>query len=94
MTRDTDTARDPSSAGAGGERFDGDVSVGFLVQADGALLLQLYQALLDVEVSLERSILLLDDPPQGVHLGAGRLVGLLGGHQGAIESTTNITTHQ
>lgn len=61
------------------------------MQADGALLLQLQEPLLDVEVPLERSILLLDHPPQGVDLGVGRLVRLLRRHQGAAESTNMMT---
>lgn len=58
------------------------------MQTDGALLFQLQQPPLDVEVPLEGGILLLDHPPKGVDLGVGRLVGLLNGHQGGMKSTT------
>lgn len=78
--------RDPQAAAAAAAaphaRLDGDVSVGLLVQTDGALLLEFQQPPLDVEVPLEGGVLLLDHPPQGVDLGVGRLVGLLNGHQG------------
>lgn len=56
------------------------------MQPDGSLLLELQQPPLDVEVSLEGGVLLLDHPPEGVDLGVGRLVCLLNSHQGATES--------
>lgn len=77
-----------ASAAAAAARLDGDVTIGLLVQPDGALLLQLQQPPLDVEVSLGGGVLLLENPPQGVDLGVGRLEGLLNGHQGGTESST------
>lgn len=58
-------------AAAADARLNGNVPVGLLVQADGALLFQLQQPPLDVEVPLEGGVLLLDDSPQGVNLGVG-----------------------
>lgn len=68
------------------------VSIGLLVQTDGALLFKLQQPPFNVEVPLEGGVLLLDHPPQGVYLGVGRLEGLLDGHQGAIKSKNNNST--
>lgn len=67
--------------------LDRNVSVRLLVQTDGALLLQLQQPSLNVDVPLGCCVLLLDHPPQRVDLGAGGLVCLLSGHQGGVQST-------
>lgn len=74
--------------------LDSNVSIGFLVQTDGALLFKFQQSPLDVKVPLEGSILLLDQPPQSVDLGVGRLVCLLRSHQRATQSRNTMTTSQ
>lgn len=60
---------------AGGQ--DGDVAVALLVDLDGALLLQLVNLLLQVALSLDGLVLLLEHLPQREHLRAGVLADLL-----------------
>lgn len=60
-------------------REDGDVSVSLLVDLDGALLLQLVDLLLQLALTLDGLVLLLQHLPQRVHLRGGVFEGFLCG---------------